>query len=115
LLLKIAFETALSPTITMPETWSVSSSCASSISFEEVPAVMPPSPRASTDSGVIKFLCSYGGKILPRRHDSKLRYVGGHTRVLTIHRPHHFHGTCAQINHSGPRVALQSSALLCFF
>ncbi|XP_057479196.1 uncharacterized protein LOC130766549 [Actinidia eriantha] len=32
----------------------------------------------------IKFLYSYGGKILPRRTDGKLRYVGGHTRVLAV-------------------------------
>ncbi|KAE9467455.1 hypothetical protein C3L33_00617, partial [Rhododendron williamsianum] len=28
----------------------------------------------------IKFLYSYGGKILPRPTDGKLRYAGGHTR-----------------------------------
>ncbi|KAK7302139.1 hypothetical protein RJT34_13020 [Clitoria ternatea] len=33
-----------------------------------------------------KFLCSYGGKILPRTTDGELRYVGGHTRVLTVDR-----------------------------
>ncbi|KAK4261375.1 hypothetical protein QN277_004381 [Acacia crassicarpa] len=32
----------------------------------------------------IKFLCSYGGKILPRYPDGKLRYLGGHTRVLSV-------------------------------
>ncbi|RDX63249.1 hypothetical protein CR513_58347 [Mucuna pruriens] len=34
----------------------------------------------------IKLLCSYDGKILPRRNDGKLRYYGGHTRVLTVDR-----------------------------
>ncbi|XVF43914.1 hypothetical protein PTKIN_Ptkin02bG0079800 [Pterospermum kingtungense] len=34
----------------------------------------------------IKFLCSYGGKILPRYPDGKLRYHGGETRVLAVHR-----------------------------
>ncbi|KAJ4974668.1 hypothetical protein NE237_007842 [Protea cynaroides] len=34
----------------------------------------------------IKFLCSYGGKILPRYPDGKLRYVGGETRVLAVDR-----------------------------
>lgn len=34
----------------------------------------------------IKFLCSYGGKILPRSIDGKLRYVGGHTRLLSVDR-----------------------------
>ncbi|KAK4373180.1 hypothetical protein RND71_008564 [Anisodus tanguticus] len=34
----------------------------------------------------IKFLCSYGGKILPRHPDGKLRYYGGETRVLSVYR-----------------------------
>ncbi|KAI9111808.1 hypothetical protein K1719_017498 [Acacia pycnantha] len=40
-------------------------------------------PRDSPKS-TIKFLCSYGGKILPRYPDGKLRYLGGHTRVLSV-------------------------------
>lgn len=32
----------------------------------------------------IKFLCSYGGKILPRGVDGGLKYVGGETRVVAI-------------------------------
>ncbi|CAL1409805.1 unnamed protein product [Linum trigynum] len=33
----------------------------------------------------VKFLCSYGGRILPPRHgDTKLRYAGGTTRVLAV-------------------------------
>ncbi|CAN8251817.1 unnamed protein product [Cochlearia groenlandica] len=32
----------------------------------------------------LKFLCSYGGKIIPRFTDGKLRYVGGFTRVLSV-------------------------------
>ncbi|CAL0306789.1 unnamed protein product [Lupinus luteus] len=32
----------------------------------------------------VKFLCSYGGKILPRATDGELRYSGGHTRVLAV-------------------------------
>ncbi|KZV25195.1 Octicosapeptide/Phox/Bem1p family protein isoform 1 [Dorcoceras hygrometricum] len=34
----------------------------------------------------IKFLCSYGGRILPRYPDGKLRYHGGETRVLSVER-----------------------------
>ncbi|KAJ9677868.1 hypothetical protein PVL29_022695 [Vitis rotundifolia] len=40
----------------------------------------------SANNRIIKFLYSYGGKILPRRIDGKLRYVGGHTRVLAVDR-----------------------------
>ena len=34
----------------------------------------------------MKFLCSFGGKILPRPSDSALRYVGGHTRIISVPR-----------------------------
>ncbi|KAJ9176547.1 hypothetical protein P3X46_011850 [Hevea brasiliensis] len=34
--------------------------------------------------GKMKFLCSSGGKILPRPSDGKLRYVGGETRIISI-------------------------------
>ncbi|KAL9151207.1 hypothetical protein ABFS82_11G038500 [Erythranthe guttata] len=34
----------------------------------------------------IKFLCSFGGKILPRVSDGALRYVGGHTRIISVRR-----------------------------
>lgn len=37
-----------------------------------------------TFSGKIKFLCSFGGRILPRPNDGKLRYVGGDTRIVSI-------------------------------
>ncbi|KAL5718141.1 hypothetical protein ACHQM5_011077 [Ranunculus cassubicifolius] len=32
----------------------------------------------------VKFLCSHGGKILPRHPDGKLRYTGGETRVVEV-------------------------------
>ncbi|CAN6449307.1 unnamed protein product [Victoria cruziana] len=52
---------------------------------------MAGSPSSSVDlagngGGAVKFLCSYGGKILPRYPDGKLRYVGGETRVLSVDR-----------------------------
>ncbi|PNX78833.1 PB1 domain protein [Trifolium pratense] len=43
-------------------------------------------PASDTPKSTIKFLCSYGGKILPRYPDGKLRYLGGHTRVLSVDR-----------------------------
>ncbi|KAG8385102.1 hypothetical protein BUALT_Bualt03G0006500 [Buddleja alternifolia] len=33
---------------------------------------------------ILKLLCSFGGKVLPRPSDRKLRYVGGETRILRI-------------------------------
>jgi hypothetical protein len=44
------------------------------------------SSEASYTSRKIKFLCSFGGKILPRPSDGKLRYVGGDTRIFRISR-----------------------------
>ncbi|KAI4311375.1 hypothetical protein MLD38_036278 [Melastoma candidum] len=35
-------------------------------------------------SSKLKFLCSYGGRILPRPCDGRLRYVGGETRIISI-------------------------------
>ncbi|XP_004488776.1 uncharacterized protein [Cicer arietinum] len=35
-------------------------------------------------SMMMKFLCSFGGRILPRPSDGKLRYVGGQTHILRI-------------------------------
>ncbi|MED6133865.1 hypothetical protein PIB30_032214, partial [Stylosanthes scabra] len=37
-----------------------------------------------SSSLMMKFLCSFGGRILPRPSDGKLRYVGGDTRILRI-------------------------------
>lgn len=34
----------------------------------------------------VKFLCSFGGKILPRLSDGALRYVGGQTRIISVRR-----------------------------
>ncbi|XP_073133560.1 protein PAL OF QUIRKY-like [Henckelia pumila] len=34
----------------------------------------------------VRFMCSIGGKILPRPHDNQLRYVGGDTRIVVVHR-----------------------------
>ncbi|EEF51930.1 uncharacterized protein LOC8278294 [Ricinus communis] len=44
--------------------------------------------RDSSESkrSTLKFLCSYGGKIVPRSIDGSLRYVGGLTRVLAVDR-----------------------------
>ncbi|KAK7338882.1 hypothetical protein VNO77_19516 [Canavalia gladiata] len=35
-------------------------------------------------SGKMKLLCSFGGKILPRPSDGKLRYIGGETHIISI-------------------------------
>ncbi|KVH88953.1 uncharacterized protein LOC112501476 [Cynara cardunculus var. scolymus] len=45
------------------------------------PSLNAPKPPATA---TIKLLCSYGGRILPRYPDGKLRYHGGQTRVLAV-------------------------------
>ncbi|KAM0044958.1 putative protein kinase TKL-Pl-6 family [Helianthus debilis subsp. tardiflorus] len=42
-----------------------------------------PQNKPDSPSGKLKFLCSFGGKILPRPSDGKLRYVGGETRIIS--------------------------------
>ncbi|KAF2311457.1 hypothetical protein GH714_023193 [Hevea brasiliensis] len=42
--------------------------------------------ESKKSADTIKFLCSYGGKILPRPVDGKLRYVCGLTRILAVDR-----------------------------
>ncbi|KAL9224593.1 hypothetical protein vseg_000612 [Gypsophila vaccaria] len=37
-------------------------------------------------SSRVKFLCSFGGSIIPRPQDGKLRYVGGETRIVSVPR-----------------------------
>lgn len=59
-------------------TSSTSSSCASFGSLDDISTVKPCS--------TIKFVCSYGGRILPRYPDAKLRYIGGETRVISVDR-----------------------------
>lgn len=44
------------------------------------------SPCESPHAGKVKFMCSFGGKILPRPSDGVLRYVGGETRLISIPR-----------------------------
>ncbi|KAK4715946.1 hypothetical protein R3W88_014284 [Solanum pinnatisectum] len=44
------------------------------------------SPSINSHNFPLKFLCSYGGKIIPRQTDGKLRYYGGETRVLSVDR-----------------------------
>ncbi|MCD7460415.1 hypothetical protein HAX54_043510 [Datura stramonium] len=38
----------------------------------------------SCGNGKMRLLCSYGGRILPRPNDGKLRYVAGETRIISI-------------------------------
>ncbi|KAK9156075.1 hypothetical protein Sjap_003555 [Stephania japonica] len=48
-------------------------------------------------SSSIRFMCSFGGQILPRPHDNQLRYVGGETRIVALHRPASFSALLAKL------------------
>lgn len=47
---------------------------------------MPRAIDAKRRASTVKFVCSCGGRILPRKLDGELRYVGGLTRVLAVDR-----------------------------
>ena len=47
---------------------------------------------SSSPKSRMKFMCSYGGKILPRPTDGHLKYVGGETRVIGVPRDINFSG-----------------------
>ncbi|KAK8493737.1 hypothetical protein V6N12_034386 [Hibiscus sabdariffa] len=46
----------------------------------------------------VRFMCSFGGKILPRPHDNQLRYVGGDTRIVAVHRSTSFASLIAKLS-----------------
>lgn len=46
----------------------------------------------------VRFMCSFGGKILPRPHDNQLRYVGGDTRIVALQRSITFSGFIAKLS-----------------
>ncbi|KAL2513883.1 uncharacterized protein Fot_27854 [Forsythia ovata] len=57
------------------------------INVEETPPCgSAPSTDPSSPRNRLKFLCSHGGKILPRPADGHLKYVGGETRVVSVPR-----------------------------
>ncbi|THG17017.1 hypothetical protein TEA_027234 [Camellia sinensis var. sinensis] len=60
------------------------------IDFENTP---PPSSNYK-----VKFLCSYGGKILPRPHNNQLVYFGGETRILAVDRNIKFTGLIGKLS-----------------
>ncbi|KAI3466623.1 hypothetical protein Pfo_023286 [Paulownia fortunei] len=43
-------------------------------------------------------MCSFGGKILPRPHDNQLRYVGGDTRIVAVHRHTNFSSLLSKLS-----------------
>lgn len=75
--------------------WPSSSSCTSSfgsLDDDIVCVLKPDGVGAVAEAASVKFLCSYGGRILPRHTDGALRYVGGDNRVLSVDRPLQFYG-----------------------
>ncbi|MCL7044343.1 hypothetical protein MKW94_019727 [Papaver nudicaule] len=63
---------------------SSSSTTATATALMDSPAnITPSSPE---EQQKVKMLCSFGGSILPRPQDGKLRYVGGETRIVSLNR-----------------------------
>ncbi|CAM8942593.1 unnamed protein product [Rhodiola kirilowii] len=73
------------------------------------------SDQASEDGGddsssgkKVKFMCSIGGKILPRPNDGVLRYIGGETRIITVRKDISFEQLMLKMaNTYGQLVALK--------
>ncbi|KAJ0773473.1 hypothetical protein HanOQP8_Chr03g0099701 [Helianthus annuus] len=59
-----------------------------------------PGSAAGSPRSKVKFLCSHGGKILPRPADGHLKYVGGETRVVSVPRTITFTGIILYYNSS---------------
>ncbi|MCL7036508.1 hypothetical protein MKW94_017110 [Papaver nudicaule] len=55
-------------------------------------------PDQEQNNYKVKFMCSYGGKILPRPHDNQLTYVGGETKILSVDRNIKFSGIISKLN-----------------
>lgn len=64
------------------------------------------SHRSSTAAAAaLKLLCSYGGIILPRRPDGRLRYVGGLTRILAVDRSVSYAGALGPLSSTSVSVS----------
>ncbi|KAM1218237.1 hypothetical protein EV1_045035 [Malus domestica] len=46
----------------------------------------------------VRFMCSFGGKILPHPHDNQLRYVGGDTRIVAVQRTTSFSALLSKLS-----------------
>ncbi|BAF28185.1 uncharacterized protein [Oryza sativa Japonica Group] len=72
--------------------WSSSSSSSlGSLDDDIIVACVVKAADAAVEGACVKFLCSYGGRILPRHADGALRYVGGDNRVVSVDRSLPFH------------------------
>lgn len=67
----------------------------------------------SCGSNRVKFLCRYGGRILPRPGDGKLRYTGGHTRVVAAIRSICFADLIAKLSNVFGSAVLLKCQLPC--
>lgn len=59
----------------------------------------------------VRFMCSFGGKILPRPHDNQLRYVGGDTRIVAVHRSTTFSVLISKLSKLSGKTSFSFSAL----
>ncbi|KAH0449869.1 hypothetical protein IEQ34_020561 [Dendrobium chrysotoxum] len=68
------------------------------------PAARIPPTEYTSDDRKVKFLCSFGGKILPRQSDGALSYVGGLTRIIAVRRDSTFNELCSKMEdaYGGP-------------
>ncbi|WOL10377.1 hypothetical protein Cni_G19132 [Canna indica] len=70
----------------------------------------PPPPPArwhpdDPSAPLVRLMCSYGGRILPRPHDNQLRYVGGETRIVAVPRSASFAALISRLSKLLPTTA----------
>uniref|UniRef100_A0A0C9S9K1 TSA: Wollemia nobilis Ref_Wollemi_Transcript_7586_3322 transcribed RNA sequence n=1 Tax=Wollemia nobilis TaxID=56998 RepID=A0A0C9S9K1_9CONI len=57
-----------------------------------------PASQRWDDGNKVRFMCSYGGRILPRPNDNQLCYLGGDTRMVTVNRNINFNELMSKLS-----------------
>ena len=79
---------------------------------ETVAAALGLGPTPESPKNKVKFMCSHGGKILPRHTNGLLKYVGGETRIVSVPRDINFSGNYSSLSHHTIR---KDSHFCCLF
>ncbi|XP_009398792.2 uncharacterized protein LOC135585617 isoform X1 [Musa acuminata AAA Group] len=78
-----------------------------------IPHHLPPARWHPDDpsAALVRLMCSYAGRILPRPHDNQLRYVGGETRIVAVPRSASFAALLSRLSKFLPAAAVQPPCL----
>ncbi|XP_050223290.1 RNA polymerase II degradation factor 1 [Mercurialis annua] len=87
--------TAAAIPTTYPDSLDSSPRSRTTESFFDDPPPLPPQL-----SSKLRFMCSYGGHIVPRPHDKLLCYVGGDTRIVVVDRHTTLSSLCSRLSNT---------------